>query len=128
MAGEEASDELELGKREWARAEKIGDVGEEGRSEDDVDDCERSRAWLAVPESEESIAKYSSSFFLAASTICGNRSAFNSRISRSVGLLMFALISKTGNHRCERWRYVVLPGRYVAGLKPMGVESSRIKC
>lgn len=35
--GDDASEELELGKREWPRKEKVGVVGD-GMSADDVED------------------------------------------------------------------------------------------
>jgi hypothetical protein len=37
MMGDDAIEELELGSREWPRAENVGVVGE-GMSADDVDD------------------------------------------------------------------------------------------
>ena len=74
--GLEASDELELGKRVWPRAENVGDVGD-GKS-DDIDDCEFRGACPMAVESGESRWS-SSSCFLAASTRLGNCRSINPR-------------------------------------------------
>jgi len=74
--GLEASDEFELGKREWPRAEKVGELGE-GWS-DDVDDCEFRSACPMAGECGESKVSSSCCFF-AASTSFGNCKSINPR-------------------------------------------------
>ena len=68
--GDDAREELELGKRPWPRSEKVGVVGD-GRS-DTCDDCDTTEVGDDMP---------ASSFFLA-STICGSLNGLKSRMLR----------------------------------------------
>ncbi len=76
MVGEDASDDVELGNRECPRIEKVGLVGGDKTSADDVDDVER---WSPSPigaDSGESILFR----FMRSSTSWGSLSWINSRI------------------------------------------------
>lgn len=82
--GDEASEEVELGKREWPRNENVGVTGD-GQSED-VDDCDKCNALGRAIDSGDSILPSESSFFLA-STNCGNLSCRSSRMIIPISLL-----------------------------------------
>ena len=76
--GDDAREEVELGKRECPRRENVGVVGE-GPSAEDVDDVERCRPCPIGADSGESIA-ISSVSFLRASTSCGSLNGLSSRM------------------------------------------------
>lgn len=97
--GEEASDEAELGNREWPRNENVGVVGD-GTSVDDVDDVERCRPQPIGTVSDESISVCS---FLRASTNNGNFNGLNSRILEKGRIDEFAAIRKIRSC-CDRWK------------------------
>lgn len=93
MMGEEASDEAELGNREWPRNENVGVVGD-GTSADDVDDVERCRPQPIGTVSDESISVCS---FLRASTNNGSFNGLNSRILESEGSTNSQLLERYGH-------------------------------
>lgn len=55
MGGEEASDELVDGKREWLRKEKVGVMGEDDCGSDDDEDCDRCKGVLGSGSSSSGL-------------------------------------------------------------------------